>query len=221
MKKTISLALLIAFLCGLCPFASADQLTDSLSTPVPFGVVHADNASALAVYKSVGSRSSTDRLKNYQLCAILSVKESDGTLWYEIRYISNSAFKEGFIKGDVFYPLTLAGLITIAADDSAGETLRSLISTLKVNAFVTATAAPTATVKPTATPKVKATATPKPASAPTSTRRRYVLNTKTMKFHLPNCTEVSRITEENRKNTTTTREALIEQGYTPCQKCNP
>ena len=121
--------------------------------------------------------------------------------------------KEGYVKGDVFYPLTLAGLIAITADAAAAETLRTLIADMKADPFVRAAASPTP--KPTATQKPKTTA------APASVRKKYVLNTKTMKFHLPGCAEVNRITEENRKNTTTTRESLIDQGYTPCQKCNP
>ena len=79
------------------------------------------------------------------------------------------------------------------------------------------TQAPTvkATVKPTATPKKKVT------TAPVSSRKKYVLNTKTMKFQLPSCSEAERISAENKKTTTTTRESLISQGYEACQKCNP
>ena len=201
MKKWISGLLLIALLCGICPLSSADQLEDSLNQAVPFGVVHAEKASALAVYKSPGARNSTGQLQDYQLCAIMSSKTSGGALWYEIRYISSNAVKEGYIRGDVFFPLTLAGLITVTADAAAGEALRTLIGASKTNVFIAPSAAP--------------------SDPPSSGRKRYVLNTKTMKFHLPGCTEVTRITEENRKNTTTTRESLIDQGYAPCQKCNP
>ena len=211
MKRLIAVMLLIALFC--CPSAFADELTDSLHEGVPFGVVHAEDSKALEVYSSVNARTSVDKLSDYQLCAILSTKKSGNTLWYQIRYISNKSLKEGYIKGDVLYPFTLAGLITITADSAAAETLRTLISESKADPFVSATASPTP--KPTATPKVKTTA------APSSVRKKYVLNTKTMKFHLPSCSEVDRITEENRKNTTTTRESLIDQGYVPCQKCNP
>lgn len=211
MKKVFSVLLLISLLC--CPSAFADQLTDSLNEGVPFGVVHAENSKALAVYRSINASTSIDRLNDYQLCAILSTKKSGGTLWYQIRYISNKSLKEGYIKGDVFYPFTLAGLITITADSASAETLRTLISESKAYPFVSSTASPTP--KPTSTPKVKTTA------APSSVRKKYVLNTKTMKFHLPSCSEVEKITDENRKNTTTTRESLLDQGYTPCQKCNP
>ena len=218
MKRFLSVLLALSLL--LCPSALADQLTEPLSEGVPFGVANSQNAGALAVYSSVSARTGVDQLTDYQLCAILSTKKSGGTLWYQIRYISGNSLKEGYIKGDVFYPLTLAGLIAITVDSKATETLRALISESKADPFVSAatpTPKPTAkaTPKPTATPKPKATATP------ASGRKRYVLNAQSMKFHLPSCTEVNRITVENRKNTTTTREALIDQGYTPCQKCNP
>ena len=213
MKRLLSVLLLISLLC--CSPALADQLTEPLSQGVPFGVAHAEDRSALAVYSSTAARTATDQLTDYQLCAILGTKQSGGALWYQIRYISGKATKEGYIKGNVFYPLTLAGLITVAADAKVGETLKTLISQSKADPFILVAAAPTATPRPTATPKPKTTA------APSSVRKKYVLNTKTMKFHLPNCSEADRITQENRKNTTTTREALIDQGYTPCQKCNP
>lgn len=229
MKKGISMLLLISLLCSLCPFAFADSLTDSLAEAVPFGVIHAETQSAFAVYQSPNMRNRIDLLNDYQLCAILSAETFGNTLWYEIRYIKNSALKEGYIKGDSFFPLTLAGLIAVTADSAAAETLRTLTSTTEAKAFValsaivtprpTATPKAKITPKPTATPKTKAT--PKLTATPISGRKKYVLNLKTMKFHLPSCSEVDRITEENRKNTTTTRDSLINQGYTPCQKCNP
>lgn len=49
----------------------------------------------------------------------------------------------------------------------------------------------------------------------------YVLNTNTLKFHLPTCSSVTDIKAKNRKSATTTRSKLIAQGYTPCSRCNP
>jgi len=219
MKKLFSLIILIALL--FCPSAWADQLTEPLNAGVPFGVVHAASSQELAVYQAINGRTSMGQLKDYQLCAILSTRKSGDTIWYQIRYISGKSFKEGYIKGDVFYPLTLGGLITVTADAQVGETLRALISESKANPFILPTASPTATPRPKATAKLTATTKAKATAAPSSARKRYVLNTKTMKFHLPSCSEVGRTAEENRKTTTTTREALIEQGYTPCQKCSP
>ncbi len=52
-------------------------------------------------------------------------------------------------------------------------------------------------------------------------KQKYVLNTHTMKFHFPSCSDVARIKTENRKDVKTTRETLIEKGYSPCGHCNP
>ena len=219
MKRLISILLLVSLIS--CSCALADQLTEDLNARVPFGVVHSADGKALVVYYDVSARSSVDKLKDYQLCAILSTKQSGGAIWYQIRYINGKSFKEGYIKGDAFYPLTLAGLITVTADPAVGEALRTLTSETKAAPFVLTTVTPTATPKSKATVKPNATPKKKVTTAPVSSRKKYVLNTKTMKFHVSNCSEINRITDENRKNTTTTRESLLDQGYTPCQKCNP
>lgn len=49
----------------------------------------------------------------------------------------------------------------------------------------------------------------------------YVVNLNTQKFHNPDCSSVPKISEMNREDITTTRESLIEQGYTPCGTCKP
>lgn len=49
----------------------------------------------------------------------------------------------------------------------------------------------------------------------------YILNTNTMKFHLPSCSSVDQIKEENRKKVTSRREKIIDEGYLPCQRCKP
>lgn len=49
----------------------------------------------------------------------------------------------------------------------------------------------------------------------------YVLNTNTMKFHLPDCSSADDIAAENRQTTDQTREELIAEGYEPCGRCNP
>ena len=50
---------------------------------------------------------------------------------------------------------------------------------------------------------------------------RYVLNANTKKFHLPSCSSVEQIKEENREYSSSSREALLEEGYEPCGNCNP
>ena len=49
----------------------------------------------------------------------------------------------------------------------------------------------------------------------------YVLNTKTKKFHDPDCASVDTISEANRSDVTDSRSDLIVQGYSPCGSCKP
>ena len=49
----------------------------------------------------------------------------------------------------------------------------------------------------------------------------YVLNTRSMKFHLPECSGVATMSESNRQDYTGSRQALLDQGYSPCGTCNP
>jgi len=49
----------------------------------------------------------------------------------------------------------------------------------------------------------------------------YVLNTSSKKFHLPDCSGASSMSEANRQEVETTREDLIAQGYSPCGSCKP
>lgn len=49
----------------------------------------------------------------------------------------------------------------------------------------------------------------------------YVLNTSSMKFHLPGCEWAEKISNRNRKEYTGHREDLLDQGYTPCGSCDP
>jgi DNA-entry nuclease len=49
----------------------------------------------------------------------------------------------------------------------------------------------------------------------------YVLNTHTMKIHLPNCQAVDKIAEYNRQDYTGDIDDLLSQGYSPCGYCHP
>ena len=49
----------------------------------------------------------------------------------------------------------------------------------------------------------------------------YVLNTNTKKFHLPTCASVEDMKPENRTDYTGSREALLDEGYSPCGQCKP
>jgi DNA-entry nuclease len=49
----------------------------------------------------------------------------------------------------------------------------------------------------------------------------YILNTKSKKFHLPSCSEVKRLKDENKEASNKSKEELVADGYTACGKCNP
>lgn len=49
----------------------------------------------------------------------------------------------------------------------------------------------------------------------------YVLNTNTMKFHVPSCSSAKKIQDEHREDYVGDREDLIEKGYDPCGQCKP
>ncbi len=49
----------------------------------------------------------------------------------------------------------------------------------------------------------------------------YILNTKSKKFHNPDCSGVGKIKEENREEFQGSRDDLIHRGYSPCGTCHP
>lgn len=50
---------------------------------------------------------------------------------------------------------------------------------------------------------------------------KYILNTRSKKFHYPYCNSVSKMSEKNKKASNESREQLINEGYQPCKNCNP
>ncbi|MEI3377024.1 MAG: DNA/RNA non-specific endonuclease [Coriobacteriales bacterium] len=49
----------------------------------------------------------------------------------------------------------------------------------------------------------------------------YILNTRSMRFHLPTCDSVPTIGANNKQASTQTRDELIAAGYKPCGSCKP
>lgn len=49
----------------------------------------------------------------------------------------------------------------------------------------------------------------------------YILNANSKKFHLPSCSSVQSIKEENKKNFYGSADELLKMDYTPCGNCNP
>jgi hypothetical protein len=50
---------------------------------------------------------------------------------------------------------------------------------------------------------------------------KYVLNTKSQKFHKPDCGGLKNMNPENRENYEGSRADLVKLGYTPCGTCKP
>ncbi len=51
--------------------------------------------------------------------------------------------------------------------------------------------------------------------------KEYVLNTRSMKIHLPECESINSISENNKKTVSDSLTNLLNQGYVPCKNCNP
>ncbi len=49
----------------------------------------------------------------------------------------------------------------------------------------------------------------------------YIVNVKSKKFHNPDCDGAKKMNAANKKQYKGTRQSLISNGYSPCQKCNP
>jgi DNA-entry nuclease len=58
-------------------------------------------------------------------------------------------------------------------------------------------------------------------SSDSGKKETYSPNTKSKRFHTTDCSVADDISEENRKKYTGTRQSLIDDGYTPCQRCKP
>lgn len=57
--------------------------------------------------------------------------------------------------------------------------------------------------------------------AENSNEIKYIANTSSMKFHLPDCSYAADISSHNRKETASGREDMLADGYSPCGKCHP
>lgn len=49
----------------------------------------------------------------------------------------------------------------------------------------------------------------------------YILNTNSMKVHMPDCSSVDDMVEKNKDEFTGSYETLLQHGYEPCMRCNP
>lgn len=136
------------------------------------------------------------------------------------------------MKRAAFLLLAILLLVPLCACGEAKTEIK-VVSTPAPTATPAPTPAPTP--KPTPTPELTPEPTPEPeivaivpeeTEAPVEQSRSapvkdYVLNTNTMKFHIPTCSSVKDIKESNRRDFTGTRDEVIAMGYVPCKKCEP
>jgi len=60
-----------------------------------------------------------------------------------------------------------------------------------------------------------------PAETKRPAGKKYILNTNSKKFHLPECSGAENMKKENREEFTGSRKTLIGDGYEPCGQCEP
>ena len=54
---------------------------------------------------------------------------------------------------------------------------------------------------------------------PSAEQIMYVLNVNSDKFHLPDCPSVSRMSDRNKREVTSTLDQMLAEGYSPCTNC--
>lgn len=65
------------------------------------------------------------------------------------------------------------------------------------------------------------TSTDSSVTSETVETKDYVLNNNSKKIHLPDCSSVAKISEDNRQDVKANINELIAQGYSPCEICKP
>lgn len=113
---------------------------------------------------------------------------------------------------------TTAVTTTTAAETTTTTTKATTTTTTTTTTEATTTAAETTTA---ATEPPAPAQEETPAEQPAANVFTYVINSNTGKFHYPSCSSAKRISDANRSEYNGTREDLIAQGYTPCERCNP
>ena len=62
---------------------------------------------------------------------------------------------------------------------------------------------------------------PAPAGSGTPSETHYVINVKSGRFHLPDCSGAASMSEKNREDFTGDRQELLDRGLVPCGQCKP
>lgn len=107
---------------------------------------------------------------------------------------------------------------TTAAETTTTTTKATTTTTTTTTTEATTTAAETTTA---ATEPPAPAQEETPAEQPAANVFTYVINTGSGIFHYPSCSSAKRISDANRSEYIGTRDDLIAQGYTPCERCNP
>lgn len=123
---------------------------------------------------------------------------------------------------------TVTTTTTVVTTTTAAETTTTTTKATTTTPTTTTTEA-TTTAAETTTAETTTAATEPPAPAqeetpaeqPAANVFTYVINTGSGIFHYPSCSSAKRISDANRSEYNGTREDLIAQGYTPCERCNP
>ncbi len=118
-------------------------------------------------------------------------------------------------EGVCFYVYCYNNQPNITIDYATGKS--SLAENEKTE---TTTKAETTTKKETTT-KAETTTKKETTTKAGSSECKYVLNTKTKKYHYPDCASAKKISDENRSETDMSSEELEELGYSPCKNCDP
>ena len=186
--------------------------------PTPFGIAHREDGSTIGVYKKIGNTNASASLSDYTLCSILSSSTLSGETWFQVSYFDSSMTEQkGYVKGNEFYQLTVAGLISVAADPNIASYLQQFAG-VATSASLISTPSPKKSITVAST----TTKTSPSSKVSTSSERTvtYVLNKNTKKFHYPSCSSVKDIKQKNRQDFYGARNE-IPAGYVPCKKCNP
>lgn len=113
---------------------------------------------------------------------------------------------------------------TVVTTTTAAETTTTTTKATTTTTTTTTTTEATTTAAETTTAATEPPAQAQeetPAEQPAANVFTYVINTGSGIFHYPSCSSAKRISDANRSEYNGTREDLIAQGYTPCERCNP
>lgn len=155
----------LSLFCTITINSNADDTVSSFEQSVPFGVAHNEAGEDIPVYRKPSTSRSSGVLHDYQVCAIVSTEKLSGTTWYRINYFDDTGAEvSGYVMGDGFYQLTVAGLVALAADPNFVSYLQSFSGMDMSMTFVSAEEAVTRSNTAASVERPEETPTPKTTS---------------------------------------------------------